>query len=138
MPTETVAQPGTDDVLDYATRLLLRDPACKPCLAVADEDSAYRNWPNGWPEAMVMLLFEGNGSFRAWRDLALSFGDRAAVNAYNRVRVFLTTFFRVVFGIPVWSCYDDSAIVEPSRLAHSAWFIFLKMRAIHWLPIQSR
>ena len=29
VPTETVAQPGTDDVLDYAARLLLRDPACK-------------------------------------------------------------------------------------------------------------
>ena len=136
VPSEKVSQPGTEDPVDYASRLLTQDMACEPTLAVADEDSAYRNWPNGWPEAMVMLLFDGSGSFRAWRDFALSFGDRAAVNAYNRIRVFLTTFFRVEFAMAVWSYFDDSAIVEPRAQAPLVWNIFLAVHSLLRIPLK--
>ena len=90
---EKLQLPATDDIVDFSTRLLLQDPFCNPQLAVADEDAAYRNWPNECPDAMFMVVFLGSGKVRAFKDRALCFGDGACVNAYKRIRVFLTTCF---------------------------------------------
>ena len=73
--------PGTDDIVDYGSRLLLDDPLCNPQLGVADEEAAFRNWPNGCPEAMIMCIFLGGGRVRAFKDFALCFGDSACVYA---------------------------------------------------------
>ena len=127
---------GTDDVADYGTRLLLQDPTCHPQLAVADEESAYRNWPNDCPDAMIMLVFMGLGKVRAFKDFALCFGDGAGVYAYNRIRLFLTTFFRVCFGMAVWNYFDDSAIVERKVGANFVWYIFLKIHARLGIPLK--
>eukprot|EP00973_Karenia_brevis_P055118 7664259-Karenia_brevis.AAC.1 len=77
--------PSADDAVDYASRLLSLDPHCRPNLAVADEDHAYRNWPARNPMAMIMLVFLGKGQARAFKDHALCFGDKAAVYGYNRI-----------------------------------------------------
>ena len=84
--------------------MLEHHPAATPQLSVADEQAAYRNWPIACPEAMVMLVKPQSGGLRGFRANALCFGDRAAVYAYNRIRTFLATFFRVEFGIAVWHC----------------------------------
>ena len=89
---------SASDPVDYGSRLLQADPACAPCIGVADEDSAYRNWANGRPEALIMLVFL-RGGLRAWRDYALCFGVLASVYGYNRIRTFLTVFFRVEFAL---------------------------------------
>ena len=127
---------STDDVLDYGTRLLERDASAAPCLAVADEDSAFRNWATRLPDAMIMLVFLGSGRVSAWRDHAMCFGDLAAVFGYNRIRTFLTMFFRVEYAMAVWSYYDDSAIVEPRRSAYYTWYIFLRTHEQLQIPIK--
>ena len=91
---------STDDPLDYASRLLEADRHCEPWIVFADEDSAYRNWPNDRPNALIMLVFLAN-RIRAWRDHALCFGDVAGVYGYNRIRTFLTTSCRVEFALAI-------------------------------------
>lgn len=133
---EKLQLPSTDDVVDYGSRLHEAIPNCKPQLAVADEDSAYRNWPNSRPDAMMMALFLGQGRCRVWQDFAMCFGDVAAVYGYNRIRLFITVFCRVVFAIAAWSYYDDTALVDIKDLAHSSWYIFLKLHALLRIPIK--
>ena len=127
---------SVDDPVDYASRLLRDDPAAAPELAVGDEDTAYRNWANGRPDAMIMLLPLGKGRARAWRDFALCFGDVAAVYGYNRVRLLLTYFFRVEFCMAVWSYFDDSALVEKRIHAQFAWNVFLRIHDLLSVPIK--
>ena len=67
---------------------------------------------------------------RAFKDFALCFGDAACVYAYNRIRLFLTTFFRVCFGMAVWNYFDDSAVVERKVGANLVWYILLKIHAM--------
>ena len=126
---------SASDPVDYGSRLLQADPACAPCIGVADEDSAYRNWANGRPEALIMLVFL-RGGLRAWRDYALCFGDLAPVYGYNRIRTFLTVFFRVEFALAAWSFFDDTAIVDVRSRAGFAWHLFLKMHALLRIPLK--
>ena len=133
---EKLQLPRCEDIVDYATRLLKQNPSAEPRLAVADEAEAFRNWPNRHPSAMVMLVMEAKGTFRAWRDLALCFGDASAVYAYNRIRTCLTIFFRSEFGMAVWSYYDDSPIVEPASNANFAWYVFIKMHSMLCIPLK--
>ena len=133
---EKLQLPRCEDVVDYATRLLQLDPSASPQLAVADEQEAFRNWPTRHPQSMVMLTMVAKGVFRAWRDYALCFGDGSAVYAYNRIRTCLTVFFRVEFGLAIWSYYDDCPIVEPAAGAGFAWFVFVKMHALLRIPLK--
>ena len=126
---------SAEDPITFAAHLLARRPAARPCLAVADEKHAYRNWANSRPECMIMVVILRQ-CLRAWRDYALCFGDASAVYGYNRVRLMLTIFFLVEFVIPVWSYFDDSAIVDRSDLAASSWFIFLRLHALLRIPIK--
>ena len=130
---EKLALASTDDPVDYASRLLHHDPACEPWFAVGDEESAYRNWANGRPEALVMLVFLRR-TIRAWRGHALCFGDAAGVYGYNRIRTFLTVFFQVEFALAIWSFYDDSGIVEPRSRAQLAWHVFVRMHRLLKIP----
>ena len=132
---EKLALASTDDPVDYASRLLAHDPLCEPWMAVGDEESAYRNWANGRPDALVMLVFLRKG-IRAWRDHALCFGDTAGVYGYNRIRTFLTVFFRVEFALAMWSFYDDSGFAEPRVRAQLAWHIFIRVHALLKIPLK--
>ena len=133
---EKLVCPSGDDPVDYSSRLLVQNPTCCPQVAVADEDSAYRNWATKNPAAMVMLVMLGSRRARAFKDYALCFGDKAGVYAYNRVRTFLTVFFRVEFAIAVWSYFDDSAIVERKATMDFAWYAFLKVHTWLGIPIK--
>ena len=119
----------------YGTALLEALPSASPCLAVGDEECAFRNYATRNPDAMIMLIFLRK-AVRAWRDFALAFGDVAAVYAYNRVRRMITHFMLAEFAIPTWAYYDDSALVDVAAHAHNAWFIFLKVHALLCIPIK--
>jgi len=133
---ERLALPSADDVVDYSSRLLEQDPLADPLLAVADEDAAYRNWANGWPSAMIMLVLLGNRQVRAFKDYALCFGDKAFVYAYNRLRTFITSFCRVEFAIAAWSYFDDTAVVDRRMTMFNAWYVFLQLHFLLVVPIK--
>ena len=61
MSQETMSQPSVDDPIDFGSRLIIANPRARPKLALADEERAYRNWANGNPDAMIMLIFQGLG-----------------------------------------------------------------------------
>ena len=63
---EKLILPTSDDPVDYASRLLEADGAAEPQVAVADEDSAYRNWATGRPETMMMFVLTGRGRGRVF------------------------------------------------------------------------
>ena len=52
------------------------------------------------------------------------------------MRLLLTTFFLVEFGMAVWSYYDDSALVDIDALASSSWYIFLRLHSLLRIPIK--
>ena len=127
------------DVLNFAAQLLRRDPAASPKLAVADEDHAFRNYANSDPAlhiAMVTLPGKSGTEARFFADGALSLGDGAGVYAYNRFRLVITVFLLYEFFIPVWSYFDDSALVARASLSDIMWYIFLKIHALLKIPIK--
>jgi hypothetical protein len=132
---EKVQLCSADDPVAYASALIEACPLASPCVSVADEEKAYRNYATRRPDAMIMLVFLRK-CIRAWRDFALTFGDAAAVKAYNRVRRLITHFFLVEFAIACWAYYDDTAMVEPAATAHNAWFVFLKVHQLLSIPIK--
>ena len=66
----------------------------------------------------------------------LTFGDAAAVKAYNRVRRLITHSILVEFATASWSYYNDTSMVEPAATAYNACFIFLKLHQLLSIPIK--
>jgi hypothetical protein len=132
---EKLALPTVDDVLDFAARLHAARPNCRPRLAVADEEGAFKNWPNANPFLHVAAVQTKSG-LKLFLDFALSLGDVSSVYAYPRIRTALTVFFISEFFIPVWSYFDDSMLVFTQELASTMWHAFLKIHAVLGVPIQ--
>ena len=143
---EKLILPSIDDVLDFAGRLHRADPSSEPLCGVADEDQAYRNYANSDPSLHVVVVFHAvNGVVKArfFEDWALNFGGTANVYNYNRFRGMLTVFMLHEFFTPVWSYFDDSALVSRRSLAWVLWFTFLRLHqalgvAIKGNPCTSR
>ena len=139
---EKMVLPSVDDILDFASRL--QRSGITPLLAVADERSAFRNWPNDSPALHIAAVSDcpdpspGHRGRRTrfFRDNALSFGDGSSVYGYNRVRVLITLFLVYEFFLPCWAYFDDSGMVFPEALAPVGWHAFLRFHQALGVPIK--
>ena len=116
---EKLVLPGVDDILDFACRL--HQAGFRPVVAVADERSAFRNWPTADPSLHIAAVLGTDRGTRLFEDRTLSFGDGSSVYSYNRVRCFLTAFLAHEFLIPCWNFFDDSGITMPEFCAPAMW-----------------